>query len=69
MKWIRNTPTARFEWHDLKLIVQGHNLEGYLNGKRVLEHTLDQPVGGRVGIWTKADRVCLFDAFTVIGAN
>ncbi len=65
VKWVRNTPTPTGQWHDLKLVVRGRNLEGYLDGKRVLEHTLDQPVSGHVGIWTKADSVCLFDAFTV----
>ncbi len=65
VKWVRNTPTPSGQWHDLKLIIRGRNLEGYLDGKRVLEHTLDQPVNGRVGIWTKADSVCLFDAFQV----
>ena len=67
VKWVRNTPTPTGQWHDLKLVVRGRTVEGYLNGKRVLEHTLDQPVTGRVGIWTKADSVCLFDGFTVIG--
>lgn len=65
VKWVRNTPTPSGQWHDLKLIVRGRNLEGYLDGKRVLEHTLNQPVSGRVGIWTKADSVCLFDALQV----
>jgi len=64
-KWVRNTPTPTGQWHDLKLVVRGRTVAGYLNGKRVLEHTLDQPVSGRVGIWTKADSVCLFDEFKV----
>ncbi len=67
VKWVRNTPTPTGQLHDLKLVVRGRTVEGYLNGKRVLEHTLDQPVAGRVGIWTKADSVCLFDGFTVTG--
>lgn len=65
VKWIRNTPTPSGQWHDLRLVVRGRTLEGYLNGKRILEHTLDQSVSGRVGIWTKADSVCLFDAYSV----
>lgn len=69
VKWVRNTPTPTGQWHDLKLVVRGRTVEGYLNGKRVLEHTLDQPVSGRVGVWTKADSVCLFEGFTVKGAN
>lgn len=63
VKWVRNTPTPSEQWHDLKLVVRGRNLEGYLDGKRVMEHTLDQLVSGRVGIWTKADSVCLFEAY------
>lgn len=65
VKWVRNTPTPTGRWHDLKLVVRGRTVEGYLDGKRVLEHTLDQPISGRVGIWTKADSVCLFDEFRV----
>lgn len=65
VKWIRNTPTPSGQWHDLRLAVRGRTLEGHLDGKRVLEHTLDQPISGRVGIWTKADSVCLFDEFKV----
>jgi len=65
VKWVRNTPTPSGQWHDLKLVVHGRTVEGYLDGKRVLEHTLDRPVSGRVGIWTKADSVCLFDAYRV----
>lgn len=65
VKWVRNTPTPTGQWHDLKLVVRGRSLEGYLDGKRVMEHTLDQPVSGRVGIWTKADSVCLFEAYKV----
>jgi hypothetical protein len=69
VKWIRNTPTASGQWHDLKLVVKARNLEGWLDGKRVMEHTLGQAVAGRVGIWTKADSVCLFEAFTVVGGD
>lgn len=69
VKWIRNTPTASVQWHDVKLVVKGRNVEGYLDGKKVLAHTLDQPVNGRVGIWTKADSVVLFDDYKVMSAQ
>jgi len=69
VKWIRNTPTPTGQWHDLKLVVRGRMVEGYLNGKRVLEHSLDQPVNGRVGIWTKADSVSLFEAYKITPAQ
>lgn len=43
-------------------------LAGLLPARRhrpLLEHTLDQPVSGRVGLWSKADSVGLFDACRV----
>jgi len=52
VKWIRNTPTATRQWHDLKLRVSGTKVEGFLNGKLYLEHTLPEPVSGRVGLWS-----------------
>src|SRR5262247_2288981 len=65
VKWIRNTPTATQKWHDLKLEVSGMSVKGYLDGKLYLEHTLDSPVAGRVGVWSKADSFVYFDDFQV----
>lgn len=65
VKWIRNTPTACRQWHDLKVRVTGVAVEGYLDGKLYLQHTLSQPVSGRVGLWSKADSHVYFDDFTV----
>jgi hypothetical protein len=65
VKWIRNTPTSTQQWHELKVVVRGQTVEGFLDGKRYLEHTLDQPVAGRVGLWSKADSVVLFDDYKV----
>src|SRR5439155_20977408 len=44
VKWVRNTPTATKQWHELKVRVSGTRVEGYLDGKRYLEDTLAQPV-------------------------
>jgi len=55
VKWVRNTPTATRQWHDLKVRIAGAKVEGYLDGKRYLEHTLPEPVSGRIGLWSKAD--------------
>lgn len=63
VKWIRNVPTPSKQWHDLKLQVRGKDVKGYLDGKLYLEHTLTQPVSGRVGVWSKADSVVYFDDF------
>ena len=69
VKWIRDTPTTTRQWHDLKLVVRGTSLEGYINGKLYLQHTLPAPVSGKVGIWSKADSHVYFDDYTVTPAK
>jgi hypothetical protein len=69
VKWIRDTPTPTRKWHDLRIRVTGSKVEGYLNGKLYLEHTLPAPVSGRIGLWSKADSHVYFDDYTVTRAN
>src|SRR5205823_9679578 len=69
VKWVRNTPTPSHQWHELKVRIAGATVEGYLDGKRYLEHTLPEPVSGRIGLWSKADSHVYFDAFTVTPAD
>src|SRR5258707_5357616 len=69
VKWIRNTPTATRQWHDLKIRIAGTKVEGYLDGKPYLQQTLPAPVSGRVGLWSKADSHMYFDDFTVTPAD
>ena len=52
-------------WHTLKIAVKGVDLKGYLDGKLMLEHTLAEPVSGKVGVWAKTDSMTEFDDFTV----
>ena len=33
--WIRNTPTATRQWHDLKVRIAGTKVAGYLDGKLI----------------------------------
>ncbi len=65
VEWIRNAPTETLKWHDLKVSVKGKHIQGYLNGKLLLEHDWREPISGRVGVWSKADSVVYFDDFTV----
>lgn len=65
VKWIRNTPTATQQWHDLKVDVSGNAVKGYLDGKLYLEHTLASAVSGKIGVWSKADSFVYFDDFKV----
>jgi hypothetical protein len=69
VKWIRNTPTPTRQWHDLRVRVAGKNVEGYLDGKLYLEHTLAELVTGRIGLWSKADSHVYFDGYTVTPAD
>src|SRR5712671_1083638 len=69
VKWVRNTPTATRQWHDLKVRVSGTKVEGYLDGKLYLEHTLPEPVSGRIGLWSKADSHMYFSDYTVTAAD
>src|SRR5262245_13773477 len=69
VKWIRNTPTATHQWHDLKVRIAGTKVEGYLDGKLYLEHLLSEPVTGRIGLWSKADSHMYFNNYTVTPAD
>src|SRR5437764_12230146 len=69
VKWVRNTPTPSRQWHDLKVRISGTKVEGYLDGKLYLEHTLAQPVPGKIGLWSKADSHVYFDDYTVTLAD
>ena len=69
VKWVRNTPTATRQWHELKVRISGSKIEGYLDGKLYLEHTLPAPVAGRIGLWSKADSHMYFDDYTVTPAD
>ena len=61
-------PLALKQWHTMKVAIKGTKLEGYLNGKLLLEHTLPEPVSGKVGVWSKTDSVSYFDNYTVTAA-
>jgi hypothetical protein len=67
--WVRNAPAASKQWHDLKMRVSGTKVEGYLDGKLYLEHTLPGTVSGRVGLWSKADSYMHFSDYTVTSSE
>jgi len=69
VKWIRNTPTPTRQWHDLKVRISGTKVEAYLDGKLYLEHSLSEPVSGRVGLWSKADSYVYFTDYSATPAN
>jgi hypothetical protein len=68
VKWVRDVPTPSKTWHDLKVVIKGNTVEGYLNGKLYLAHELAQPVSGKVGVWSKADSHMYIDDYHVVVA-
>src|SRR5262245_7962845 len=68
----RATETVPLElgtWHTLKINVNGTQLQGFLDGKLLLEHTLTEPVSGKIGVWSKTDSMTEFDDFIVTPAK
>ncbi len=57
------------QWHTLRVEFSGNRFQVLLNGKTALECSDDTFSGaGKVGLWTKADSVTLFDDFS-FGSN
>ena len=54
------------EWFTIRIVHNGSQIEGWLNGNRLLEVTdaTFKDAGG-VGLWTKADAATAFDDFSV----
>src|SRR5436190_4149777 len=69
VSWVRNAPAASKQWHDLKVRISGTKVQGYLDGKLYLEHTLPEAVSGRIGLWSKADSYMHFADYTVTPAD
>ena len=67
ISWVRNVPTPTRKWHELKVIIEGDLVKGYVNGKQFIAHKLPASVSGKVGLWTKADSVVYFDDYKVVG--
>jgi hypothetical protein len=51
---------AMNEWHPLVLTVRDRTLRATAAGDLSVDHTLDRPVSGRVGAWTKRDSITAF---------
>jgi hypothetical protein len=64
-KGSKDVPLAMGQWHTMKIAVKGTQLEGYLNGEKLLDYTLPATVSGKVGVWSKTDSVSEFADFAV----
>ena len=62
-KGSENMPLQMKQWYTMKIAVHGAQLQGWLNGKLLLDYTLPEPVTGKIGLWSKTDSVSLFDDY------
>jgi len=59
-----NTKVAPAGWHTLRVDFVGNTFTVSFDGQKVIEANDDSfPDAGKVGLWTKADSVTLFDDF------
>jgi hypothetical protein len=60
-----NTKVASGAWHTLRVDFEGNKFAVTFDGKKVIEASDESfTEAGKVGVWTKADSVTLFDDFT-----
>jgi hypothetical protein len=64
-KGVKDVHIPYKEWHTMKIAVHGTQLEGYLDGEKLLDYTLAAPVAGKVGVWSKTDSISEFADYTV----
>ena len=63
-----NKKVASGEWHTLRVEFKGENFAVLFDGQKILEAKDGAfAEAGKVGLWTKADSVTLFDDFTYDG--
>jgi hypothetical protein len=56
------------EWGTLRVVAKGSRFEVYSNGVKLFEvEDMTFPMAGKVGLWTKADSVTLFDDLSISG--
>jgi hypothetical protein len=54
------------QWHDLVVSIDGRTITAAAaGGTLTVRHTLEAPVEGRVGLWTKRDSITAFRGLTV----
>jgi hypothetical protein len=63
----RVPPPALGQWHRLRVVAAGDHIQGWLDGKLLLDHRDTRFKAGKVGLWTKADSVTAFDDLVIRG--
>ncbi|MCP4133146.1 MAG: hypothetical protein GY754_19420 [bacterium] len=66
LKWARNIQTGSDTWHTLRLETNGRVLFVSLDFNQYLEYRFDEPISGKIGLWSKSDSYILFDNFVLL---
>jgi hypothetical protein len=53
------------QWHTLTVRVTGNKVVGAVSDSVTVEHTLERPLSGRLGVWVKRDAITTFRGFRV----
>jgi hypothetical protein len=65
----RVEPPALGQWHTIRVVAVGDQIQAYLNGKLLLNHRDSRFHSGQVGLWTKADSITAFNDLEVRGVR
>jgi hypothetical protein len=60
-------PPALGQWHTVRVVAVGDQIQAWLNGTRYLAHRDSRFTSGAVGLWTKADSITAFDDLVIRG--
>jgi len=60
-------PPALGQWHTVRVVAVGDQIQAWLNGTRYLDHRDSRFKSGAVGLWTKADSITAFDDLVIRG--
>ena len=61
------SPPALGQWHTIRVVAVGDHIQGWLDGKMLIDYRDTRFRSGRVGVWTKADSITAFDDLTIRG--
>ncbi len=62
-------PPALGQWHTLRVVAVGDQIQAWLNGTQYLNHRDSRFTSGAVGLWTKADSITAFDDLVIRGKS
>ncbi len=65
VRWVRNAKALTKKWYELKIVINGKNIKGYLNNKIYINYNWREKINGKIGLWSKADSYVFFDDFSI----